>query len=385
MMRVDPATGKITNEEQASFNSNQESILESTNLEEVYERMITKILEAFSTYLKNGSGWVLKKVVRLDITLSRLRPLRGSSHIPLPETILKKKALINMKNDDDECFKWAVTRALNPVDKDPQRVTKELRKQAEKLDLDGIEFPTPCSERVFRKFENNNDVSILVFGYNDECIISLYVPIERREKVICLFLKDENTSHYCVIKDMSRLVASQVSKKEKKKFICDFCLNVFGRQDLLDKHVEYCSKHDAVNVTMPKPGRNILKFKNIQNSVECPIKIIFDFESFLKPIDKMCGETKLYQKHISSAFCFYVVSRVEGFSMDPITYVCQNENDDVSKVFVEKLEEVTKKIYETFKESKPMIFDEAAKKLHESQHECYVCAEKFNCKSVEYR
>ena len=78
----------------------------------------------------------------------------------------------------------------------------------------------------------------------------------------------------------------------------------------------------------------------------------------------MHGKTKLYQQHVPSAFCIYVVSRVEGFSMDPITYICQNENDDVSKVFVEKLEEVTKKIYETFKESKPMVFDEVARKLH---------------------
>ena len=77
MMRVDSTTGNITNEEQASFNSLQESIFESTDLEEVSERMMTKILEAFATYLKNGSGWVLKRVVRLDITLSRLRPLRG--------------------------------------------------------------------------------------------------------------------------------------------------------------------------------------------------------------------------------------------------------------------------------------------------------------------
>ena len=68
MIRVDPATGNITNEEQTSFNSIQESIFESTNLEEVYERMVTKILEAFSTYLKNGSGWVLKRVVRQSIS-----------------------------------------------------------------------------------------------------------------------------------------------------------------------------------------------------------------------------------------------------------------------------------------------------------------------------
>ena len=55
----------------------------------------------------------------------------------------------------------------------------------------------------------------------------------------------------------------------------------------------------------------------------------------------------------------------------------QGEDDQVDRVFVEKLEEVTKKIYETFKESKPMIFDEAAKRLHESQDECYACGEKF--------
>ena len=174
MMRVDPATGKVTAEEQASFNSRQESIFGSTDLEEVYE-----MLEAFATYLKNGSSWVLKRVGRLDITLSRLRPLRGSSHIPLPERILKRKALINMENDDKECFKWAVTRALNPVERNSQRVTKELIKQSEALNWDGIEFPTLCLETVFKKFEKNNDVSLLVFGHeavmNNTYIILLYV------------------------------------------------------------------------------------------------------------------------------------------------------------------------------------------------------------------
>ena len=207
-----------------------------------------------------------------------------------------------------------------------------------------------------------------------------------REKVIRLFFQksdDGKGSHYCVIKDMSRLVSSQVSKKKAKKYVCDYCLNSFGAEDLLGKHVEYCSKHDAVNVTMPTPGKNTLKFKNIQNMVECPIKIIFDFESFLVKSDKVSGKTELYQVHKPSAFCIYVVSRVEGFSMDPITYVCENENDDVSKVFTEELERISKVIYERFKESKKMIFDEKAKKLHDSQSRCYACDEEFD-NSKEY-
>ena len=86
-----------------------------------------------------------------------------------------------------------------------------------------------------------------------------------------------------MVKNMSALVGSQVSAKKEKKYVCDVCLNVFGSQKLLDNHTEYCSKHDAVNATMPKPARSILKFKNVQNSVECPIKIYADFENFLEP------------------------------------------------------------------------------------------------------
>ena len=85
---------------------------------------------------------------------------------------------------------------------------------------------------------------------------------------------------------MSALVGCQVSAKKHKKFVCDYCLNHFGSLELLDNHVEYCSKHDAVNTILPQPDKNILKFKNLQNRVECPIKIYEDFESFLMPIGK---------------------------------------------------------------------------------------------------
>ena len=88
---------------------------------------------------------------------------------------------------------------------------------------------------------------------------------------------------------------------------------------------------------------------------------------------KISGQTKLYQKHIPSAFCMYVVSRVEGFSMDSITYVKQSD-EQVDKVLVEKQEEVAQQIYERFKVSVPMTFDE---ELHKSQSECYAGGEEF--------
>ena len=38
---------------------------------------------------------------------------RGSSYIDSPDWIKKKKATIKPKNEDDECFKYAVAVALN--------------------------------------------------------------------------------------------------------------------------------------------------------------------------------------------------------------------------------------------------------------------------------
>ena len=146
LVKVD-AAGNVVEEEETCLSTKQEIVYESTDVDETYDRMVTKIIELFSKFLKNGSGWRLKRVVKLIITKSRQNPNRGSSHIPLPKKIKDRKALINMKNKDNQCFKWAVMRALNPVTRDSERITKELRKQANELNWDGIEFPTPCTEK----------------------------------------------------------------------------------------------------------------------------------------------------------------------------------------------------------------------------------------------
>jgi len=45
-----------------------------------------------------------------------------------------------MENQDKQCFKWCVVRALNPVAHKSERITKLLRKQAEKLNFQVVKF-----------------------------------------------------------------------------------------------------------------------------------------------------------------------------------------------------------------------------------------------------
>ena len=61
-----------------------------------------------------NSRFVFDEVLFLDVNFHQLNFTRGSSYIPLPDWVAKKKAVINPKNEnDEECFKWAVTVALH--------------------------------------------------------------------------------------------------------------------------------------------------------------------------------------------------------------------------------------------------------------------------------
>ena len=39
--------------------------------------------------------------------------MRAETHVPLPETLANKNAIVNMENTDNKCFLWSVLRALN--------------------------------------------------------------------------------------------------------------------------------------------------------------------------------------------------------------------------------------------------------------------------------
>ena len=81
-------------------------------------------------------------------------PLGASSCIPLPRCLAAKKTIINLKNEDDECFKWAITRALNSVETNSERIDIKLRETSKVLNWERLKFPVNL--RNINKFENNN-------------------------------------------------------------------------------------------------------------------------------------------------------------------------------------------------------------------------------------
>ena len=62
-------------------------------------------------------------------------------------------------------MKWAATRALNPVEKNSERVDRKHREKSKVLNWEGLKFPIKLIG--INKFENHkSSISVNVFGYN---------------------------------------------------------------------------------------------------------------------------------------------------------------------------------------------------------------------------
>ena len=250
----------------------------------IYNTMVGRILENVATLQSRCSNWAFVSIIDLTIHTVECKPLRDNSYIPLPKNLKDKKTLINMKNEDDGCFKCCITRALNPVKSHPERVTSLLREHSEALNWEGLKKKGANAIHLFEM--NNPEVVVNVFAYeSDAGIYPLRIidSIGTAGTVNLLLISSDEKQHYCLIKDTSRLSSSQISKNEHKKFFCLRCLNPFGSQELLDSHTQYCGKNEAVKIVMPKEG-SYISFKVHFKKVRHPFVIYVDFESLMEPI-----------------------------------------------------------------------------------------------------
>ena len=102
----------------------QEALLGASEINEALDKAFPHILELLEKWTQRGSGWAVDRVETLWLDIARYQPLRGGSYIPLPAAVKNKKAVVNVKNKDDHCLRWALRSAMFPVAEHPQRPTK---------------------------------------------------------------------------------------------------------------------------------------------------------------------------------------------------------------------------------------------------------------------
>jgi len=148
--------------------------------------------------------------------------LHAGCHIELSQEIKLKRAVVNVQTTDNACFAWSVV-ALHPAERKSERESSYPH-YSTVLNLKGIELPITLTQ--IKKFENLNNISINVYCIEKKKELSIF-PIRLAEKkmdkhVNLLYVQnDDYVGHFAWIKNLSRLVSSQLSKHKSKKYFCD--------------------------------------------------------------------------------------------------------------------------------------------------------------------
>ena len=226
-----------------------------TDIDELVNRMIAHMLEQIENPALRDSGFVMEEVIGTNVDFHRLNLMRGSSYLPLPDWFSRKKVIINPKNDDMECFKWAVIAAdkWEEIDKHPERISK-LRKFEEEYDWTDVEFPFAI--RSIDKFECKNEISVNVLAVEDRRVFIQRKSTRNYERVVNLMLitgKNSfpyeegkcNRSHYVAVKSLSRFLAKKNTKHERAQHHCTNCLHGFPSETSRDNHEKYCRNNEA--------------------------------------------------------------------------------------------------------------------------------------------
>ncbi|XP_011707107.1 PREDICTED: uncharacterized protein LOC105462284, partial [Wasmannia auropunctata] len=75
------------------------------------------------------------------------------------------------------------------------------------------------------------------------------------------------------IKNLSRLVSSQLSKKKNKKYICDRCLHYFSSSKKLEVHSVDCGEMNECAIRLPSEDNKWLSFNNYSRKEHVPFVV----------------------------------------------------------------------------------------------------------------
>ncbi|XP_060525076.1 uncharacterized protein LOC132701296 [Cylas formicarius] len=358
------------------------------------ENVQDKILNQMSEFQERDSGWALNNIIYLEININKFEMGNGSSFVELPKEIANKRACINIRNDDQACFYWSVVCGLFPA-RFRQYLPSSYPYYKSVLKTENLQ--TPMEMNKISKFEKDNDISInvyiLEFNKNEKTSFFSVLPArltkEKREKHSNLLLiqnkyypkvndfdpdpqdndYEEIKYHYCYIKNLSRLVSSQLSKYNHKKYICDRCLNYFNNETRLHDHETICSSFNEYKVSFPK--YDYVEFRNHIYKQRTPFVIYADFESQLRKVNlKISDKTSKYQKHEAYSAAYYFKCSYD----DSISFFKSYRGLDCIDWFVEEISNLSKFVRSKFKDIIPM---DSEISLDQRSSHCHICEKPF--------
>ena len=202
-----------------AFNSRMMNVYNLNDLNEIVDDMINHMKEKIKNLALLNSRFVFDEVLFMNIDLHQLNLTRGLSYLPLPDWLARKKAIINPKNEDKECFKWAVIAALRweEINNNPDRISK-LKRFEKDFDWSGIGFPV--SFKDISKFEFKNQISINLLAIEGKQIYICRKGGNHERIINLMIISENNRKHYVAINLLAGYYPVKILNiREKNTFV----------------------------------------------------------------------------------------------------------------------------------------------------------------------
>ena len=314
-----------------------EEFMNGSDTDEIIKELFKSFLKRYQENLQEkmkGSDFAFDGVNYLYYNLNEISISSGGSYIDSPKWLKDKKSTVNQKNNDNKCFQYDVTLALNidKINDHPERISK-IKPFIEKYNWKDIDFPSTSKD--WKTFELNNEVALNI----------LYVP--------------------------------------------------HGTKKI---EIAYKSKHNLTremptkNVEMPTKDNTIIKYNQGEKSIKLPFIVYADLECFLEKMSTCCNtpeesSTTKINKHTRSDYsilthCSFDKSK-NKFNYyrgeDWMTNVCKDLREHATKIInYEKKDTIplTKKEEENYNNKKVCYickkgFDKSDKKHHTVRDHCH--------------
>ena len=135
--------------------SDNEEIRMGNETNDIIKRLINSFLSNYQNeeaIMKNGSNFVFGSVDVLSYRIHKTSLKRGRSYTKFSEWVLNNRATINPKNDDNKCFQYFITVALNHqnIENHPERISNN-KPFIDQYNWEDIEFATGIKD--WERFE----------------------------------------------------------------------------------------------------------------------------------------------------------------------------------------------------------------------------------------
>lgn len=364
-----------------------------------------KMLNSLDSFRADGSGWHIRKVIHMEQTVAKFRPLGGSCTLyQIPENLLRKRCILNITGPPDldgHCFEYAVLAGLyTGEDVIGQLPWSELHQYRNVLKFDGLAGSgryMPVTN--IGEFEKMNLLSVNVYGYEGGDVFPIYVTeTYRRERHVNLLLMsshsddddddvenfdtivDHRKGHYCVVKNMSRLVSSQLGTEQV--FICMRCLTSKRTAEALREHERLCSQdEEPVRCIMPGEKDKWMKFRNYGRRMKVSFVIVASFACCTVPLlanDEPTEGYEVRERRLDPcAFSYVRISVDNSHPKEPVFYR-GTDPEDTMEHFLSAMAAEEEEVFSIVSQTAPVVWcDEGMANVEASNDICFVCGDPF--------